>query len=61
MTVCVLCLNLRVPWAGLQSAILASPGHTDVPFSKPVLDEMGVVALILLNWFNETEAAVFIS
>ena len=55
MAVCVLCLHLRVPWAGLQSVFVASPGHTDVPFSKPVLDEMGVVVLILLNGFNETE------
>ena len=34
VVVCVLCLFLTVPWAGLQSVIVAFPGHTHLLFTR---------------------------
>ena len=36
VTVCILCLFLTVPWVGLQSVIVAFPGHTNLPFEGKV-------------------------
>ena len=35
VAVCIMCLFLTVPWVGLQSVIVAFPGHTHLLLSAP--------------------------
>ena len=36
LAVCVLCLFLKMPWVGLQSEIMAFPGHTHLLFYRMI-------------------------
>ena len=53
VTVCVLFLILAVLWVGLQSVILAFPGHRHLPFGIACDLEMPFVNILQAEYSHE--------